>query len=393
MARFIPVNFGLVLFSSALVGCESTSLFDTYLVKLDLPSDDVATFVEDLAEELEFEPIHVYEEATQGFQVRLPIGLSEIIEDMDEVEYVVIDNPTELTPEPSEDAEEVEVGTDETPDGVARIDGPADFIITDLAVAVIDTGVDLDHPDLNVVASVDIVGESGGEDVDGDDLNGHGTHVAGTIGAIADADGVVGVAPGVEIHAVRVLDENGSGTFGDIISGLEYVLANPEIRVVNMSLGGAGSPNGTSPLKDAIEAVVDSGVVVVIAAGNETMDTKRFVPAGYDLGIVVSAYDADGDDNGFAWFSNYGDAVDVAAPGVNIASTYMDGDYAALSGTSMAAPHVAGAAASYLSLHDNATPEEVLEAILETAETNLTGETDDHPEPLLDLATLLDSSR
>ncbi len=365
-------------------------LFDTYLVKLDSEPAEVVTTVNEIATVFEVEPIHIFEQATQGFQVDLPIGVADEVASWDEVEYVVIDNPDTYTPPP--DYEQPELGDDEVPEGIERIGGPVTSIdFSGIAVAVVDTGVDLDHPDLNVVGSKDVVGESGGTDNGGDDGHGHGTHVAGTIGAIADGDGVAGVAPGIDIYAVRVLDDSGSGTYGNIIAGLDWVLSQSDIRVVNMSLGGVGDPGADSMLDDSIQSLLDAGVVVVIAAGNDTADTADYIPAGYDLGTVVSAYDASGGDNGFAYFSNYGDAVDIAAPGMTITSTYPGGDYAAMSGTSMAAPHVAGAAAAYMAMYPELQPGEVFSDMIAAAEEGFQGQGGDHPEPLLDVGALIDN--
>jgi subtilisin len=385
MARTL-VPAALVLLATT--GCTQEQLedllFDTYLIKLDAEPAEVVTTVNAIAEVFELEPIHIFEQATQGFQVDLPIGVADEISSWDEVEYIVIDNPDTYTPPP--DWEEPELGDGEVPEGIVRIGGAVTTVdFSGVAVAVVDTGVDLDHPDLNVVGGYDVVGNANG----GDDGHGHGTHVAGTIGAVADGEGVAGVAPGVGIYAVRVLDDNGSGTYGDIIAGLEWVLTQPDIRVVNMSLGGAGDPASNTMLEDAIVAALDAGIVVCIAAGNDGTDTAGFIPAGYDQGIVVSAYDAYGGDNGFAYFSNYGDAVDIAAPGVSITSTYPDGTYAALSGTSMATPHVAGAAAAYLAMYPDLLPAEVLQDMLDTAEDGFAGQGGNNPEPLLDVAELI----
>ncbi len=395
-------TLGLVaLLGAFAIGCteEAQDLFtDTYIVKLGAEPGEVAGEVvsiqEDFATIFDFEPLHVFSEVTQGFQVVLPIGLVESIEGLDQVEYVVIDNPKEYTPPPG--TEEPDLGEGETPEGLERIGWDVALLgdLSGLEVAVVDTGIDLEHPDLNVVGTYDAVGESGGEDAGGDDLNGHGTHVAGTIGAVADGSGVVGVAPGVGMHAVRVLDSSGGGTLGDIIAGLEYVAANPEIRVVNMSLGGAADPSAAPTLGEAIQTLEDMGVVVCVAAGNEGEDTSGYIPAGYDLGLVVSAYDADGGYNGFADFSNYGGEVDVSAPGVNITSTLpedmggYDG-YGALSGTSMATPHVAGAAAAYLSIYPDASGDDVIDAIIDSADNSLADAADDHPEGFLDFVALM----
>ncbi len=381
-----------LILSLATTGCTQEQLedllFDTYLVKLDAEPAEVVTTVNNIATVFEVEPIHIFEQATQGFQVDLPIGVADEIASWDEVQYVVIDNPDTYTPPP--DWEEPDVGDDEEPDGITRIGGSVTSVdLSGVGVAVVDTGVDLDHPDLNVVGQYDAVAEAGGDDNGGDDGHGHGTHVAGTIGAVADSSGVVGVAPGVDIYAVRVLDDNGSGTYGNIIAGLEWVLTQQEVRVVNMSLGGMGDPASNTMLQDAIQALLDAGIVVCVAAGNEASDTSGFIPAGYDLGIVVSAYDAYGGDNGFAYFSNYGDAVDITAPGVTITSTYPDGAYAALSGTSMATPHVAGAAAAYIAKYPELTPAEVLTDMLATAEDGLAGQGGDYPEPMIDVAALI----
>jgi subtilisin len=389
MSRTFTASLALLL---ATTGCTQEQLedllFDTYLVRLDTEPAEVVTTVNNIATVFDLEPIHIFEQATQGFQVDLPIGVAEEIASWDEVQYVIIDNPDSYAPPP--DWEEPELGDGEVPEGIERIGGAVTSVdFSGVAVAVIDTGVDLDHPDLNVVGSYDAVGASGGADNGGDDGHGHGTHVAGTIGAIADGEGVAGVAPGIDIYAVRVLDDNGSGTYGNIIAGLEWVLGQQDIRVVNMSLGGAGNPSSNTMLQDAIQAAIDAGIVVCIAAGNDATDTAGFIPAGYDLGVVVSAYDAYGGDNGFAYFSNYGDEVDIAAPGMTITSTYPDGTYAALSGTSMATPHVAGAAAAYVAMHPALSPAEVIADMISSAEDGFTGQGGNNPEPLLDVGALI----
>ncbi|MFH1463317.1 MAG: S8 family serine peptidase [Pseudomonadota bacterium] len=384
-----------ILISAALpavCGCTQEQLedllFDTYLVKLDAEPAEVVTTVNDIAEVFEIEPIHIFTQATQGFSVDLPVGVADQIQAWDGVDYIIIDNPDRKAPD--DDWDEPDLGDDEVPAGVARIGGPVTSVdLSGVAVAVVDTGVDLDHPDLNVIGAKDIVAEAGGNDRGGDDGYGHGTHVAGIIGAVADGAGVAGVAPGVGIYAVRVLGDDGGGTYGDVIAGLDWVLSQPDIKVVNLSLGCPGDPGANSMLDDAIQALLDADVVVCIAAGNDGADTATFIPAGYDLGVVVSAYDADGGDNGFAWFSNYGDAVDIAAPGVSITSTYLEGSYVALSGTSMATPHVAGAAAAYMAKNPSAGPDDFFADLLSSGEDGYQGQGGDHPEPLLDVSALI----
>jgi len=370
--------------------------FRDYFVKLDAQGADVANITSSLADSVGFEALHTYDKATQGFSLFVPVPIASELEVQDRVEFVM-EVPQDGYVPPDEDDSKVDVGDpitvnpDEIPKSIARIGGPWTFGGLDgVEVAVIDTGVDSFHRDINVVAEFDAVALSGGTPAEGNDPNGHGTHVAGTIGAIANDDGVVGVAPGVPIHAVRVLDENGSGLWTDIVAGIEYVLDNPQIRVVNLSLGGRGDPNDPSdPLRQAIQQLEDAGVVVCIAAGNDAENTNSFVPAGYDIGVVVSAYDASGNsDNGFASFSNFGNEVDIAAPGVDILSTWPGNSYAELSGTSMATPAVAGVAAGWFVANPNGTPSQFRRQVQNTGENSYSGQGGNHPEALVDAATL-----
>ncbi|MDX8036999.1 S8 family serine peptidase [Lentzea sp. BCCO 10_0856] len=285
----------------------------------------------------------------------------------------------------------------------AKINGTDERVNVD--VAVIDTGVDLDHPDLNVNTAGAKNCSTGRS---ADDGNGHGTHVAGTIGALDNGNGVVGVAPGARIWPVRVLNNQGSGSFSAIICGIDYVTAHAnEIEVANMSLGGSGSDSACGSNKDAMhEAIcrsVSAGVTYVVAAGNSAANSSTFVPATYEEVITVSALAdfngrpgggaastcrADVDDT-FADFSNYGADVDVIAPGVCILSTWKGGGYNTISGTSMASPHVAGAAALYKSTHPSASPSAVKSALQSAGTTDWTSSTDPDGthERLLNVAT------
>ena len=252
------------------------------------------------------------------------------------------------------------VNADQNP--TAKIDGIdviADRVNADIAI--IDTGIQLNHPDLNVVNNVSYVRGA----KTGNDDNGHGTHVAGTAAALDNGIGVVGVAPGARLWAVKVLDRNGSGYMSDVIKGVDYVTANASsIEVANMSLGGGNS--GT--LNTAIANSAAKGVVYAVAAGNSNADAWNTSPANSPHVLCVSAIvDTDGlcggtgpgtgygADDTRATFSNFGSVVDIAAPGVNILSTYKGSTYATLSGTSMASPHVAGAVALYLATRPKPT--------------------------------------
>lgn len=205
-------------------------------------------------------------------------------------------------------------------------------------VWIIDTGVDMDHPDLNVDQERSLSFISG--QTSADDNNGHGTHVAGIIGALNNTIGVVGVASGVQLVSLKVLDQLGEGRLSSVVAAVAHVSQNGKAGdVVNMSLGLEGV---SATLDRQVQAAADKGILFAIAAGNDTKLANTSSPGRVNHANVftVSAVDSTGK---FASFSNYGnDAVDVAAYGVRILSTYMNGRYAILSGTSMAAPHVAG---------------------------------------------------
>lgn len=202
---------------------------------------------------------------------------------------------------------------------------------------IVDTGVDTDHPDLNVDTQRSRSFVSGQTSVE--DENGHGTHVAGIVGAKNNSVGVTGVASGARIVALKVLDQLGEGRLSGIIQAVNYVSQNGRAGdVINLSLGGEGT---SATLDRVIRQAADAGILFAIAAGNESEDSDNYSPArvNHPNVFTVSAIDRN---NQFASFSNFGSSVDVAAYGVRITSTYKDGKYATLSGTSMAAPHVAG---------------------------------------------------
>ncbi len=228
-----------------------------------------------------------------------------------------------------------------TPWGVTRIGGAADG--TGLTAWVIDTGVDLDNADLNVdvARSVSFVTRGRGSG-SADDQNGHGTHVAGTIAAIDNEVGVVGVATGANVVSVRVLDQNGSGLYSWVIAGVDYVAANAAPGdVANMSLGG----DVHDILDGAVWNAAEMGILFSLAAGNEAIDAATRSPARIEHPNVYTVSAVDNQDR-FASFSNFGGPtaapVEYAAPGVNVLSLFPGTITISFSGTSMAAPHVAG---------------------------------------------------
>ena len=214
-----------------------------------------------------------------------------------------------------------------------------------VVVAVLDTGCQMDHPDLQdrIIGGRNFTTDDNGDPENFTDYNGHGTHVAGTIAAAENGQGVVGMAPQADLLILKVLDSSGSGGYENLISAIDYALSwqGPEgrkVRILSMSLGG---PADNQELHDAIVRAVRSGVLVVCAAGNTGQVEKQF-PGGYNEVVGVGAVDLE---KKLAEFSTMNKEIDVVAPGVNIVSTYPGSRHAVLSGTSMATPHVAGAAA------------------------------------------------
>ncbi len=284
----------------------------------------------------------------------------------------------------------------------------------DLDVAIIDTGIDGDHPDLNVAGGINF---SSGPSDKWNDGNGHGTHVSGTVGALDNGFGVVGVAPGVRLWAVKVCKNGGICMTGDMVAGINWVAARKADKSINfinfasanMSIGTGDDANPCSgssgAVHEAICGLVNKGVVFAQAAGNENRLKNAFpevlaVSALSDFdgqagGAAASTCRSDEDDT-LANFSNFGPEVDIAAPGVCILSTWKDGGYNTISGTSMASPHVAGAVALYLHANglapasDAAGVDAIEQAIIEAAlpQGDACGYTNEHAsqgsdEPLL----------
>lgn len=251
----------------------------------------------------------------------------------------------------------------EIPWGVARVNAAAAWDYTSgsgVKVAVIDTGVDFNHPDLapNYKGGYNAVDPAAAPLDD----QGHGTHVAGTIAAVRDSKGVAGVAPAADLYAVKVLDKNGSGQYSWIIAGIEWAIEH-RMQVINMSLGGGA---GNEALRLVMEKAGEAGITVVCAAGNDAGPVNY--PAKYPQAIAVSASDPA---DKIASFSSRGPELAVIAPGVKIHSTLKGGGYGALSGTSMACPHVAGLAA--LAVGAGAAGPEQVRAALKNAADKLPG--------------------
>ena len=279
---------------------------------------------------------HVYNTAIKGFSGRMPAAVAaKIAASNPNIAYYEADRIVHAY-QAAGGVNSANQPAQQTPYGITRVNGGTSGV--GRTVWVLDTGIDTDHPDLNIdlARSANFI-TSGPNTVE--DGTGHGTHVAGTIAALDNGIGVVGVAPGATVVAIRVLDNRGSGTLSGVIAGVDYVAANAAPgEVANMSLGGGAS----SALDNAVISAASRGILFALAAGNESTDAATRSPARANHPNIwtVSAIDSN---DVFAWFSNFGNPpVDCAAPGVGVLSTHLNGGYATLSGTSMAAPHVAG---------------------------------------------------
>ncbi|HWH95544.1 MAG TPA: S8 family serine peptidase [Baekduia sp.] len=377
MARSLcrrPVLRALALALFASLGCSlaaagtaaaATKRYIVIFEKSSAAGARVAT--NDIAHDEDVTPTQRYDDALHGFAARLDAHDLREVRDDPRVAAVVPDRPvaaTSLVP--------LAAG-DNSPLGVRRVGAATTTTAHEASsvnVAVIDTGIDLSHPDLNAAAGTNCNGT--GAPTDG---NGHGTHVAGTIAAKNNGSGAVGVAPGTKVWAVRVLNSSGSGYTSNIICGIDWVTstrtdsnAANDIAVANMSLGGSMPPyaNCGRSVNDAEHIAIcnsiAAGVTYVVAAGNSSTDEQNFAPANYAEVLTVTAVsDSDGQpgaiggtlsciangDDQPASYSNYATraadiAHTIAAPGSCIRSTYPGSQYATMSGTSMASPHVAG---------------------------------------------------
>ena len=316
------------------------------IVRLEAGAGPTAEVGADLMAEAGGDLGAVYSEVLKGFAAEVPASQVAELRADPAVAAVVIDKP-------------ITGANAEVPPGVRRIGAErvtgskiGTGTAVDVDIAILDTGINA-HPDLTIAGGTNCTSGSGCSGSTFADGHGHGTHVAGTAAAKDNGVGVVGTAPGARLWGVKVLGDSNGGYMSWFVAGLDWVVAQGDIEVVNASLSG-----GLDAFTDqAITRTTAAGVVVVVAAGNNATDAANTSPASSPNAITVSAYqDSDGSpgalagggDDTFASFSNYGSVVDVAAPGVFINSTLRTGGYGSMSGTSMASPHVAGAAAVYI---------------------------------------------
>lgn len=333
--------------------------------------------------------------------------------------YSLMDSVT-----PTTDVKESQLTT-----SLDRIDGESIIRLyystsPDVDIAIMDTGIEFNHPDLNVVDQHSVVTGSNPEPSSSCD---HGTHVAGIAAAKNNEIGIVGVAPGAKLWSIKISECDPStgepkAEFGTMMRGLDYVLANAdEIDVLNISQNTKCLLIGCTQdddYQEKINEIVSRGVVVVNSAGNNGENAINYLPSRIDNVITVSAISdtdgkcgglgplsSDGEDDSLAQQSNVGDVIDIAAPGIDINSTILNGEYGIKSGTSMAAPYVAGTAALIKANNPGITPDEVLSIILDNASTIATqcniedpdndghgyfnGDRDDEPEPLLYIKNII----
>ena len=328
-----------------------------------------------LERSLDFDASYLYSRAVRGFAAHLSAADIAALREDPRVGIISRDRPVHATVAPVPLA-----SGDLAPTGIQRVGASNGALVrgaSDVSVAVIDSGIDLDHPDLNAAAGRNCIATG-----PPDDDNGHGTHVAGTIGARNNGSGVVGVAPGTRVYAVKVLDAAGEGTTASVLCGIDWVTANAaalNIKVANLSLGGDSVPSNcaSEAFHFAICASTSAGITYVVAAGNDARDfggSTPDIPASFPEVLTVTAMvDTDGQpgalgpscvgllpDDVAASFSNFATAAadaahTIAAPGGCITSTF-PGGYAIASGTSQASPHVAGAVAACLGEQSLAGP-------------------------------------
>ncbi|MBZ9728772.1 S8 family peptidase [Salegentibacter sp. JZCK2] len=340
----------IVVFNKDITGNASSKYPESYTKAQEAVANTTKKVLSD-AKIADAELLAVYSKTINGAALKLTLEQVETLRGKKEIAFIEEDRIVQFAPpcgtpnggpcdgDPGDGDSGGGDSAQDIPYGITRVNGVSSYTGSNVAW-VIDSGIDTDHPDLNVDASRGFNAFTSGKDGKStDDGNGHGTHVAGTIAALNNDFGVVGVAPGASVIPVKVLDSRGSGSYSGVIAGVDHVAAYGSAGdVANMSLGG--------PTSDALDSAVlsasENGIIFALAAGNDGADANNSSPARVNGQYIVTISAMDSNDN-WASFSNYGNPpVDYVAPGVAVNSTWKDGGYNSISGTSMAAPHAAG---------------------------------------------------
>ncbi|MDH5596594.1 MAG: S8 family serine peptidase [Candidatus Peregrinibacteria bacterium] len=363
-----------------------------FIVQLQ-PGTDVQSF----ALESGLVPLHIYERVGNGFSTEIAPGLLGKLENDPSVVAVIPDRLIQAHPKPENPGNKGGGGTtgQVTSDGLARIGGEpgsSPYTGAGVGIAIVDTGIDLSHADLNVAS--ECFTAHGSECMDD---NGHGTHVAGIAAALNNEIDIIGVAPGSTVYSIKVLNQSGSGYDSDIVAGLEWIYSNadqvsPAIKVVNLSLGRSGSVDDNPVMHQAFQNLVDAGITVVVSAGNSSsQEISEKIPAAYpEVMAIASTTAADGQAarrgacagiiipaDTASYFTTDGAGVTVSAPGearenvknsctINsegILSLGLGGGTTRMSGTSMSSPFVAGTAALLYEKKSAVLPNEIRFAI------------------------------
>ncbi|HKX74913.1 MAG TPA: S8 family serine peptidase, partial [Acidimicrobiia bacterium] len=410
MRRYLPTLWAFTLLSFLIpVTAVAAPPLQRVIVVLEDGGPGPAEVAQEMARRHGGSVGFVYHHALRGFSISVPAAAVAALAANPQVAYV------------ESDVEVFTTGTQPIPTGIGRVEAdlnPASGPLSNVDIAIIDTGVYIGHPDYNLRYVSDCTSAIfypmfGGCSAEGNhqDENGHGSHVAGIAAAYDNDIGTIGTAPGAVLWSLKALNADGSGYLGSILAAIDTVAAySADIDVANMSFGFEGSAQS---LDDALRNATARGVVFVAAAGNSASDATTFSPANHPDVITVSALaDFDGlpgglgastcrsdVDDTFADFSNFGAPVDLAAPGVCIYSTYLNNGYATLSGTSMAAPFVTGAVARLLAQGypkptNQAQVHALRDALInggigQSSECGFSGDPDSLAEPLLFLNSSL----
>lgn len=354
-AMILGISFFLFSCESNLTNSpESSDSFktQTYIVTLNgdgnkILGSDIDAEIKDILSKhnIKLESVqHIYTTVLRGFAANLTSEQVAKLQSDKRIGFIEKDMEITLNDqiESISNDKGIKLQAQSIPWGINAVGGSVNATTSTGVAWIVDTGIDLTHADLNVNTTLSKTFITSGDDaLSAKDLNGHGTHCAGIVAAKNNDFGSIGVCAGATVIAVKVLNYRGSGSLSVIVAGLDYVgknLVNGKLNVVNMSLGGSVS----TTLDNAVKKLAALGAHIAVAAGNSAALVSNFSPARVEATRVytISAFDSQGK---FATFSNYGNpSIDFSAPGVSIYSTYKNGGYATMSGTSMATPHVCG---------------------------------------------------